>query len=132
VNEMYPVYNNAAEFQGEKEAVRTTHYALEAEKIHAGMYTKALDWLNKVRIMMPTRSSFAPFVAIPLKVKLQTDARFVAHQRRNSQSSVCKGNNRFHWNQWLQLWPLERNVYPDNMKGSRCSPFMLQSSTVWR
>jgi len=43
VNEMYPVYNNAAEFQGEKEAVRTTHYALEAEKIHAGMYTKALD-----------------------------------------------------------------------------------------
>jgi len=47
VNEMYPVYNNAAEFQGEKEAVRTTHYALEAEKIHAGMYTKALIWLNR-------------------------------------------------------------------------------------
>jgi rubrerythrin len=43
VNEMYPVYNNAAQFQGENEAVRSTHFALEAEKIHAGMYTKALD-----------------------------------------------------------------------------------------
>ncbi|WP_018962813.1 rubrerythrin family protein [Coprothermobacter platensis] len=43
VNEMYPVYNNAAQFQGENDAVRSTHFALEAEKIHAGMYTKALD-----------------------------------------------------------------------------------------
>lgn len=32
VEEMYPVYKNSAEFQEEKDAVRTTHYALEAEK----------------------------------------------------------------------------------------------------
>jgi rubrerythrin len=38
VNEMYPVYNHAAEFQGEAGAVRSTHYALEAEKIHEEMY----------------------------------------------------------------------------------------------
>jgi len=43
VEEMYPVFKNAAEFQGEKEAVRTTHYALEAEKIHADLYKKAKE-----------------------------------------------------------------------------------------
>ena len=41
VNEMYPVYHNAAEFQGEAGAVRSAHYALEAEKIHKAMYEKA-------------------------------------------------------------------------------------------
>lgn len=43
VDEMYPVYQNAAEFQGEKGAVRSTHYALEAEKIHAVMYADAQE-----------------------------------------------------------------------------------------
>lgn len=43
VEEMYPVFHNAAEFQGENEAVRTTHYALEAEKIHAGLYARAKE-----------------------------------------------------------------------------------------
>jgi len=41
VAEMYPVYENAAQFQGEKGAVRSTHFALEAEKIHETMYRKA-------------------------------------------------------------------------------------------
>ena len=41
VTEMYPVYHNAAEFQGEKGAARSTHYALEAEKIHEKMYAAA-------------------------------------------------------------------------------------------
>jgi len=41
VEEMYPVYNETTKFQGEKEAERTTKYALEAEKIHAEMYKKA-------------------------------------------------------------------------------------------
>ena len=41
VEEMYPVYNNAADFQKEPGAVRSTHYALEAEKIHAVMYADA-------------------------------------------------------------------------------------------
>jgi len=43
VNEMYPVYNNAAQYQGEAGAARSTHYALEAEKIHETMYRKALS-----------------------------------------------------------------------------------------
>lgn len=41
VEEMYPAYNNEAKLQGEKEAERSTHYALEAEKIHAVMYNEA-------------------------------------------------------------------------------------------
>ena len=43
VEEMYPVYNNDAKFQAEKEAEKSTFYALEAEKIHARMYQKAKD-----------------------------------------------------------------------------------------
>ena len=41
VEEMYPVYHNAANFQNESGAARSTHYALEAEKIHAQMYKEA-------------------------------------------------------------------------------------------
>jgi rubrerythrin len=41
INEMYPVYLEAAEFQGEKGAGRSFHYALSAEKIHAAMYQEA-------------------------------------------------------------------------------------------
>jgi len=41
IAEMYPVYHNMAEFQKEKGAVRSTHYALEAEKIHSTMYGAA-------------------------------------------------------------------------------------------
>ncbi|MFH1063345.1 MAG: rubrerythrin family protein [Candidatus Omnitrophota bacterium] len=41
VEEMYPAYNDEAERQGEKEAARSTRYALEAEKIHEQMYKNA-------------------------------------------------------------------------------------------
>ncbi|EEB73187.1 rubrerythrin family protein [Thermococcus sp. AM4] len=47
VEEMYPVYKNSAEFQGENEAVRSTHYALEAEKLHAELYEKAKETVAK-------------------------------------------------------------------------------------
>jgi len=40
IEEMYPVYNEVAKLQGEKEAQITTHGALEAEKIHAEMYKR--------------------------------------------------------------------------------------------
>ncbi len=42
VNEMYPVYNETSKLQGEDAAARSTHYALEAEKLHMDMYKKAL------------------------------------------------------------------------------------------
>ncbi len=41
VEEMYPAYKAVGELQGEKGALRSFHFALEAEKIHAGMYQKA-------------------------------------------------------------------------------------------
>ena len=47
IEEMYPVYNEDAKFQGEKEAEKSTHYALEAEKIHAQMYKEAKDMVSK-------------------------------------------------------------------------------------
>ncbi|MEL9998767.1 MAG: rubrerythrin family protein [Thermoplasmata archaeon] len=43
VEEMYPVFNNVAKFQGEKGAEQSTHSALEAEKIHAELYKKAKE-----------------------------------------------------------------------------------------
>lgn len=43
VNEMYPAYKAVAELQDEKKAVKSMHYALEAEKIHAALYSKAKD-----------------------------------------------------------------------------------------
>lgn len=43
VEEMYPVFNEVAKFQGERGAEQSTHYALEAEKIHADLYKKAKE-----------------------------------------------------------------------------------------
>lgn len=43
VEQMYPVYLKAAEFQSESEAKRSFHFALEAEKIHAELFQKALE-----------------------------------------------------------------------------------------
>lgn len=43
VEQMYPVYLSAAQFQCEKGAERSFHYALEAEKIHARLFKQAQD-----------------------------------------------------------------------------------------
>ena len=47
VEEMYPVFNNTAKFQNEKGAEQSTHYALEAEKIHMKMYQDANNHYEK-------------------------------------------------------------------------------------
>ena len=41
INEMYPAYRAVAQFQGEKAAETSFTWALEAEKIHAGLYQRA-------------------------------------------------------------------------------------------
>jgi rubrerythrin len=46
VEQMYPVYLNAADFQAEADAKRSFHFALEAEKLHAALFQKALDAVN--------------------------------------------------------------------------------------
>lgn len=43
VEQMYPVYLNAARFQNEPGAERSFHFALEAEKIHAKLFQQAQD-----------------------------------------------------------------------------------------
>lgn len=47
VEQMYPVYLNAAEFQNESGAKRSFHYALEAEKIHAELFAQARDLVKE-------------------------------------------------------------------------------------
>ena len=47
VEQMYPVYMHAAEMQGEKDAMRSFHYALEAEKIHMDMFSQAREYALK-------------------------------------------------------------------------------------
>ncbi len=46
VEEMYPSYNAVAKLQEEREAERTTSWALQAEKIHLTMYQKALKMVE--------------------------------------------------------------------------------------
>jgi len=41
VNEMYPAFNAVAKLQEERNAQRSTDWALQAEKVHAGMYQRA-------------------------------------------------------------------------------------------
>ena len=41
VEQMYPAYKVVAEAQGEKKALRYMDWALEAEKVHAKLYTEA-------------------------------------------------------------------------------------------
>ncbi|USS41793.1 rubrerythrin family protein [Thermococcus aggregans] len=51
VEEMYSAYKAVAELQGEKEAIRSIHYALEAEKIHAELYKKAKELAEQKKDM---------------------------------------------------------------------------------
>ena len=41
VEEMYPAYDAVAKLQNESGAIRSIHYAIEAEKIHINMYKDA-------------------------------------------------------------------------------------------
>ena len=43
VEEMYPSFDAIANLQGENEAHRSIHYAIEAEKIHSRLYSEAKE-----------------------------------------------------------------------------------------
>jgi rubrerythrin len=47
IDEMYPAYNATAKLQDEDGAVRSTYYALEAERIHADWYKMAKGAVDK-------------------------------------------------------------------------------------
>ncbi|UCE91158.1 MAG: rubrerythrin family protein [Methanobacteriota archaeon] len=43
IEEMYPAFEAVAEHQGEKNALRSIHFAFEVEKAHAKLYAKAKE-----------------------------------------------------------------------------------------
>ena len=47
VEEMYPAYDAVAKLQDEKGAIRSVHFAIEAEKKHAAMYTEAKQTIKE-------------------------------------------------------------------------------------
>lgn len=51
INQMYPVYLETACFQQEKDAERSFHFALEAEKKHAELFEKAIGAVDAKRDM---------------------------------------------------------------------------------
>ncbi len=60
VEEMYPAYNEVAKLQGESEAQKAMHYAIEAEKIHVQMYKKAKDAVDAARDIEVSRIYICP------------------------------------------------------------------------
>ena len=53
VDKMYPDFMATAEAQGEKRALRSMGWALEAEKVHAAAYTKAKSAVEASKDMEP-------------------------------------------------------------------------------
>ncbi|MEM2914791.1 MAG: rubrerythrin family protein [Candidatus Bathyarchaeia archaeon] len=49
INEMYPAYKAVAQFQGERGAENSFTWALEAEKIHMGLFQKAKQAVDEGR-----------------------------------------------------------------------------------
>lgn len=49
VEEMYPAFQEVAKLQEEKGAQKSTRWAFEAEKVHAGMYQKAKQAVEEGR-----------------------------------------------------------------------------------
>ena len=60
INEMYPVFKNTAKLQGEKQAELSTHYALEAEKIHEELYIKAKELAEQKKDINAKKISICP------------------------------------------------------------------------
>jgi len=51
VEEMYPAYDAVAKLQNEKGAIRSIHYAIEAEKMHAALFTQAKQTVKEGKDM---------------------------------------------------------------------------------
>jgi len=58
IEQMYPAYDAVAQLQGEKQAIRSFHYAVEAEKQHQALYTETGGLLESGK----DRSDAAVFV----------------------------------------------------------------------
>jgi len=87
VEQMYPVYYEAAKFQGEKDAMRTFNFALQAEKQprsftapHASAPSPRKTWSSK-------QCSSVPCAGIPSRTRRRTSARCAAWRRTSTPDS---------------------------------------------
>lgn len=60
IEQMYPVYLEAARFQEEKDAQKSFHYAVEAEKQHAELFKKAQDAAKEGKDLEDTKFNVCP------------------------------------------------------------------------
>ncbi|BDC36606.1 rubrerythrin family protein [Candidatus Methanoliparum sp. LAM-1] len=67
VNEMYPVFNNTAKLQNEKDAEKNTYYALEAEKIHEIIYKESKDSVKQNKDIDVDTISICPVCGYTVK-----------------------------------------------------------------
>lgn len=99
VEEMYPAFRAVAELQGEKGAVRSTTWALEAEKVHAGLYSQAKTSVEGGQDVDSATSTSARSVAGPERVRSRIDARSAGQRQTRSEPSSrieCRSRS------WLQ------------------------------
>lgn len=83
VNEMYPAYKAVAELQEERGAQRSTNWALQAEKIHTGMYQKEKQGVErKGGISLEPVSICKACDYTQLKVPLLIDVQYVVLPER--------------------------------------------------
>jgi rubrerythrin len=83
VEEMYPVFNATANLQGEKGAELSTHYALEAEKIHQSFTKKRRKELSSAKILTYRRCISARCADIPTWELLRISALYAGYRARS-------------------------------------------------
>ncbi|TDT57287.1 rubrerythrin family protein [Fonticella tunisiensis] len=60
IEQMYPVYLETAKFQNEKDAQRSFHFAVEAEKQHADLFKKAQNLAKEGKDMADSKFYVCP------------------------------------------------------------------------
>lgn len=60
VEEMYPAFDAVARLQNEKAAIKSIHFAIEAEKIHEVMYATAKKSVSKGKDIKPVKVYVCP------------------------------------------------------------------------
>lgn len=69
IDQMYPVYLEAAKFQNENDAKRSFHYAVEAEKQHAELFKKAQDLAKQNKDMDDNKFYVCPICGFTIEVE---------------------------------------------------------------
>ncbi|KAJ49788.1 rubrerythrin [Clostridium tetanomorphum] len=68
IDQMYPVYLQTAKFQEEKDAERSFHYAVEAEKQHAELFKKAQNLAKDNKDMEDSKFYVCPVCGYTVEI----------------------------------------------------------------